>query len=123
MEKRTVEQMFMEEYGYIGSQDELDWFISKYGGDPYLSYEQYRSSVNADRYGSSGSNNGDAGDVKDEFNALFKEIIGKAKKEEMPENRNELVSEFTFMAILFLLKASIFFALRFGQERGFCCNL
>lgn len=122
MDRRTIEQMFLEEYGYIGSQSELEWFISKYGGDPYLSNEEYRLG-SAGRYEFSNNNTSDAGGVRSEFSALFKEIISKAKEKEMSGNGNELILEFAFMVLLFLIKASLFFALRFGEKQGYCCSL
>ena len=128
MDRRFVEQAFFQEYGYRGDDDELAYYAADNGyyfSEPSLSYEQYRGRAP----GSSGSYTGRdgaadvAGDVKGEFSGLFRDIFGKAKNHEKSGQSDELMAEFAFMALLFLVKASLYFALQYGDQHGYCCNL
>ena len=127
MDRKFVEQAFFQEYGYRGDDDELEYFAMDNGyffGNPDLSYEQYRHRAPGYSSGYADSNAADfAGDVKSECGALFRDIFGKAKKHESNEHRDELMAEFSFMALLFLVKASLYFTLQYGNQHGYCCNL
>ena len=128
MDKRFIEQAFFQEYGYRGDDDELAYYAADNGyyySEPGLSYQEYRQRAPGSSGGCSGRDDAAdvAGDVKAECGALFRDIFGKAKKHEKSERSEELMAEFAFMALLFLVKASLYFTLQYGDQHGYCCNL
>lgn len=128
MDRRFIEQSFFQEYGYRGDDDELAYYAADNGyyfTESSLSYEQYRHRApgNSSEYTGRDNTADVAGDVKAECGALFRDIFSKAKKHEKKDQNDAIMAEFAFMALLFLVKSSLYFTLQYGDQHGYCCNL
>src|SRR5665648_1096147 len=127
MDKRIVQEQFFQKFGYRGDEDELADYMAAEGyrffDDDYADYSKYRyGSVRRDC-----SDDNDAsgvGSIGAEFSKLMKEILEQAKKHKDNEAEAEqLMIEFGYMALLFLLKTSLYFVLRYCEGKGYCYGL
>ena len=121
---------FLRTYGYRPTSDELADFMAEEGYNDFNGYES------AYRYGPSESPSrpsyragderdvSDAGDVSSEFSGLFRDILHESKQhKKVKVEGEEIINEFSYMLLLFLLKTSLYFVLRYCDERGFCTDL
>lgn len=133
MDRRTAREEFYQLYGFRGSEDELADFMSEqgyYDDDPYQDYSafRYRPTKNSWRDSSDTNNANNAGDVSGmgtEFSKLMRELLEEAKKHKktVSVSESQLMNEFAFMALLFMLKTSVYFILRYCEERGYCSSI
>jgi len=130
MDKRIIEQMFLEAYGYRGDIDELSIFALDRGirlEEPYLDYEKFRYHAQSEgKCGFAESDASDVSEISDEFFNLlretFKIVFKKAVNRKEAEN-NEIATEFAYMISIFMLKSALYFLYRKSSAKGFCCNL
>lgn len=119
---------FSRIYGYRPTEDELEDFKNEQGYDAYSDYDtayRYRPSNASRRPSYDASDANVASDVGYEFSALFRDILGQAKSHKRPKsnNDNELMTEFAFMLLVFMIKSSLFFALRYADDHKYCTSL
>ena len=125
-----IQAQFFDVYGYRGDADELREFALDQGYSGYDAYNDYDASYryrpsNASRRPSYDASDANVeSDVGYEFSALFRDILGESKKhKKAKEEGQQLMDEFAYMTLLFLLKTSLYFVLRYCSERGFCTDL
>lgn len=120
-----LQEEFFDIYGYRGDADELREFKSEQGYDLFSDYgdNNYRASSNRKQECSS-NDIGDADDVGSEFSALFRDILGQSKKHKKAEAEGtDAMMEFAFMLLVFIAKSSLFFVLRYCDQKGYCTDL
>ena len=115
-------------YGYRPDEDELADFMSEQGYDAYEAYDnpfRYRPSNGPRRPSYDASYANVASDIGSEFTGLFKDILSQAKSHKRPKSNsdNELMTEFAFMLLVFMIKSSLFFALRYADDHNYCVDL
>lgn len=117
-----LEEEFFRIYGYRGDFDELREFKSEQGYDIFGDYSDNNyGSSNSRKQEYTSNDESEAGDVSSEFSGLFKDILGQAKTHK--GQSSEGMNEFALMALLFVTKASLFFVLRYCNEKGYCTDL
>lgn len=118
MTRAQLIRLYENENGYTPSEDEIELLMDQYHlGDADADLPPPRRVYQFKNY-SNDSRDSFANDLFSEIKNIFTEIAGSAKRSS-DKVENENLNEFTFMAIVFLLKAGLYFSLKAAYARGF----
>lgn len=126
MTKSEFIEVYRREYGYEPCGHELELLMDEYrvDDDPEEEYTPPPQQRQQSRvYQFSRNRYNDSSNVVDELFTEVKNIIngiaGSAKHSRNKGDESGLMAEFGYMAIVFLLKSGIYFALKVAYSKGF----
>jgi hypothetical protein len=121
MTKREFVEIFRRQYGYEPEGEELDLLLDEYHVDDDEGLPPPRQQSKVYQFSSnnySRSNDNPVDDLLKEIKNIFLGIGSSAKRSASNSN-NENFTEFSFMLVVFLLKAGLYFCLKEAYSRGF----